>query len=69
MEKIAEAPKPEATVKEVDFKGVGLGGVDYLAKVSVSNPYPTPLPICRILYSFKCDGRCTISLSLSVLNK
>ncbi|KAK4266917.1 hypothetical protein QN277_023775 [Acacia crassicarpa] len=55
--KIAEAPMPEATVDDVDFQRVSREGVEYTAKVSVSNPYPTPLPICEISYSLKSDGR------------
>lgn len=55
--KIAETPMPEASVQDVDFKRVNWEGVEYLAKVSVSNPYPTSLPICEISYSLKSDGR------------
>ncbi|XP_028769330.1 desiccation protectant protein Lea14 homolog isoform X1 [Neltuma alba] len=55
--KIADVPMPEASVDDVDFKSVSREGVEYLAKVSVSNPYPTPLPICEISYSLKSDGR------------
>ncbi|KAF7826108.1 desiccation protectant protein Lea14-like protein [Senna tora] len=56
-EKIASVEKPEASVTNVDFKRVGTDGVEYLAMVSVSNPYPTPLPICEITYSLKSDTR------------
>ncbi|KAK7295150.1 hypothetical protein RJT34_18055 [Clitoria ternatea] len=57
VEKVTNMPKPEASVTDVDFKGVSREGVDYLAKVSVSNPYSTPIPICEIKYSFKSAGR------------
>nr|KYP47605.1 Desiccation protectant protein Lea14 isogeny [Cajanus cajan] len=56
-EKVTNMPKPEATVNDVDFTRVGRDGVQYLAKVSVSNPYSTPLPICEIKYSLKSAGR------------
>ncbi|KAL2330225.1 hypothetical protein Fmac_017806 [Flemingia macrophylla] len=56
-EKVANMPKPEATVTDVDFTRVGGDGVQYLAKVSVSNPYKTPIPICEIKYSLKSAGR------------
>ncbi|KAL1322387.1 hypothetical protein HN51_067385 [Arachis hypogaea] len=56
-DKVANMPKPEASVADVDFMRVGKDGVEYLAKVNVSNPYSTPLPICEIKYSLKSDGR------------
>ncbi|KAK7340318.1 hypothetical protein VNO77_21020 [Canavalia gladiata] len=56
-EKVANMPKPEAAVADVDFKRVSREGVEYLAKVSVSNPYPSPIPICEIKYSLKSAGR------------
>nr|APT40630.1 LEA2-2 [Caragana korshinskii] len=56
-EKVADMPKPEASITDVDFKRVGREGVEYLAKVSVSNPYSTSIPICEIKYSLKSNGR------------
>jgi LEA14-like dessication related protein len=56
-EKITNMPKPEASITDVDFKRVSREGVEYLAKVSVSNPYSTSIPICEITYSFKSAGR------------
>ncbi|KAK7394708.1 hypothetical protein VNO78_15243 [Psophocarpus tetragonolobus] len=56
-DKIANMPKPEASVTDVDFKRVGRDGLQFLAKVSVSNPYSTPLPICEIKYSLKSASR------------
>ncbi|QCE12375.1 hypothetical protein DEO72_LG10g3617 [Vigna unguiculata] len=56
-EKVANMPKPEATVADVDFQKVSCDSVQYLAKVSVSNPYATPLPICEIKYSLKSADR------------
>ncbi|WZY91159.1 hypothetical protein YC2023_047894 [Brassica napus] len=56
-EKLANIPTPEATVDDVDFKGVTRQGVDYHAKVSVKNPYPQAIPICQISYILKSDTR------------
>ena len=56
-EKIANAKKPEATVDDVDFVKASREGVQCLAKVTVSNPYAVPIPICEISYSLKSAGR------------
>lgn len=56
-EKVTNMPKPEASVTDVDFKRVSRDSVEYLAKVSVSNPYSTPIPICEIKYSLQSAGR------------
>ena len=56
-DKIANVKKPEASVEDVDFKRVSRECVEYLAKVAVSNPYGTPIPICEISYSLKSAGR------------
>jgi len=56
-EKISEMPKPEATFQDLDLKGVAMDGVSYLAKIAVSNPYPTSIPICEVDYSLKSDAR------------
>ncbi|KAL0308083.1 UNVERIFIED_CONTAM: Desiccation protectant protein Lea14 [Sesamum calycinum] len=56
-EKLANVPVPEATVTDVDFKGLGLDGITLLAKVSVSNPYSVPIPIGEIVYVVKSAGR------------
>ncbi|XP_071700894.1 desiccation protectant protein Lea14 homolog [Rutidosis leptorrhynchoides] len=55
-EKVASIPKPEATVTDVDLKGVNLSSVTYNAKVNVSNPYSTPIPIGEIRYVLKSSG-------------
>ena len=52
-EKISDVAKPEAHVADVDFKRVSKDHIEYLAKVSVQNPYSAPIPICEIKYSFK----------------
>ncbi|CAK9319104.1 unnamed protein product [Citrullus colocynthis] len=56
-EKVANMPKPEASVTNVDLKGISFGSVEYLANVSVSNPYSHSIPICEISYTLKSDGR------------
>ncbi|KAJ7951202.1 Late embryogenesis abundant protein Lea14-A [Quillaja saponaria] len=56
-EKIANMKKPEASLNDVDFKKVSHDSVEYLGKVSVNNPYGTPLPICEISYKLKSAGR------------
>jgi LEA14-like dessication related protein len=56
-EKVADMPKPEASITDVDFKGVSRESVEYLAKIDVSNPYSTSIPICEIKYSFQSANR------------
>ncbi|GMH31314.1 hypothetical protein Nepgr_033157 [Nepenthes gracilis] len=60
-EKIAEIPKPEASIEDVDIKGVSGDGVTYNAKVGVKNPYGHSLPICEISYTLKSAGRVIMS--------
>ncbi|XP_051136215.1 desiccation protectant protein Lea14 homolog [Andrographis paniculata] len=62
--KIEDLPKPEATVVDVDLKGVGFDGLRLLAKVSVANPYGVAIPICEIAYTVKSAGRCVASGSI-----
>jgi len=66
-EKVNDMAKPEASVTDVDFKRVSKDNVEYLAKVSVRNPYSTSIPICEINYSFKSASRYPFSL-LQLLN-
>ncbi|XP_031111705.1 desiccation protectant protein Lea14 homolog [Ipomoea triloba] len=56
-EKLAEMEKPEASIADVDIKGVGFDGFSFLAKVDVKNPYSVPIPICEIKYELKSAGR------------
>lgn len=63
-EKLANIPTPEATVDDVDFKGVTREGVDYHAKVSVKNPYSQSIPICQISYILKSATRSASFFSL-----
>nr|XP_043622014.1 desiccation protectant protein Lea14 homolog [Erigeron canadensis] len=48
--------KPEASVKDVDLKGVSLGHVTYNAKIIVTNPCGVSIPICEIRYILKSNG-------------
>ncbi|XP_015947795.1 desiccation protectant protein Lea14 homolog [Arachis duranensis] len=56
-EKMSDVAKPEAHVTDVDFKRVSKDHIEYLAKVSVQNPYSASIPICEIKYSFKSASR------------
>ncbi|KAJ9188279.1 hypothetical protein P3X46_003650 [Hevea brasiliensis] len=56
-EKVANIKKPEATVSDVDLSSVHRDRVEYIAKISVNNPYSHPLPICEVSYTLKSDGR------------
>nr|ACJ83952.1 unknown [Medicago truncatula]AFK49576.1 unknown [Medicago truncatula] len=66
-EKVADMPKPEANITDVDFKDVTRQSVEYLAKVNVSNPYSTSIPICEIKYSFKSANRFVFLSSSSLI--
>ncbi|KAI3996129.1 hypothetical protein MKX01_031483 [Papaver californicum] len=53
-EMVAKAvKKPEATLHDVIVKSVSFDSVTLLAKVSVSNPYVTPIPIGEVNYVLK----------------
>ena len=67
-EKVANVKTPEASVTDVDFKRVSLDAVEYLAKVSVDNPYGHPLPICEISYTLKSAGRLIPLLIIFIIN-
>ncbi|XP_022147268.1 desiccation protectant protein Lea14 homolog [Momordica charantia] len=56
-EKLANIPKPEASVNDVDFKSISRDSITYQADVSVSNPYSHAIPICEISYTLKSNGR------------
>uniref|UniRef100_A0A7N0TXC6 Water stress and hypersensitive response domain-containing protein n=1 Tax=Kalanchoe fedtschenkoi TaxID=63787 RepID=A0A7N0TXC6_KALFE len=60
-EKVAEVPKPEASVNDVHVKWVARDGVTYEAKVAVQNPYSHAIPICEITFVFKSAGRMVAS--------
>ncbi|XP_043696276.1 desiccation protectant protein Lea14 homolog [Telopea speciosissima] len=56
-EKIGNIKKPEATVTDVSFKSVTRDSAIVNAKISVSNPYSTSIPICEISYTLKSANR------------
>ncbi|KAA3458788.1 late embryogenesis abundant protein Lea14-A [Gossypium australe] len=56
-DKVANMKKPEASITDVDLTHVGRDGIQYNAKVSVTNPYSAPIPICEISYTLKSAGR------------
>uniref|UniRef100_A0A0V0HM86 Putative ovule protein n=1 Tax=Solanum chacoense TaxID=4108 RepID=A0A0V0HM86_SOLCH len=66
-EKIANMEKPEATITDVDLKGIGFDGVAFHAKVAVKNPYSVPIPIMEIDYVLKSATRFHFLL-LSTIN-
>ena len=63
-DKIADVPKPEATMTDVSVKHFSRDSATFDGKVSVKNPYSTKLPICEVSYTFKSDGRCVLSTYL-----
>lgn len=67
-EKVAEMKKPEATVTDVDLNDVSRECITYNAKVSVSNPYSTSIPICEISYTLKSADRYVHFLFLLISN-
>ncbi|KAL4312069.1 hypothetical protein GQ457_01G055190 [Hibiscus cannabinus] len=56
-DKLANMKKPEASITDVDLGHVGRDGIQYDAKVSVTNPYSVSIPICEISYTLKSAGR------------
>ncbi|ESQ36779.1 hypothetical protein EUTSA_v10009011mg [Eutrema salsugineum] len=56
-DKLAGVAKPEGSVTDVDLKDVNRDSVEYLAKVSVTNPYDHAIPICEINFTFHSAGR------------
>lgn len=57
VDKLTTIPKPEGSVTDVDLKDVNRDSVEYLAKVSVTNPYSHSIPICEINFTFNSAGR------------
>uniref|UniRef100_A0ACD5W196 Uncharacterized protein n=1 Tax=Avena sativa TaxID=4498 RepID=A0ACD5W196_AVESA len=56
-EKIAQMPKPEASLERVEFKSISREGITLHSYVDVSNPYSYRIPICELTYTFKSDGK------------
>lgn len=63
-EKIAQMPKPEASLERVSFKSISREGVALHSHVDVSNPYSYRIPICELTYTFKSDGKFVRSIIL-----
>ncbi|XP_074263359.1 late embryogenesis abundant protein Lea14-A-like [Silene latifolia] len=57
VDKVADIPKPEASIEDVDLKNVAKSGITYLAKLGVLNPYSHSIPICEISFCLKTDNR------------
>ena len=62
-DKLTTIEKPEANIDNVDFKRVSSDSVEYLAKLSVKNPYGHALPVCEISYTLKSAGRFHLIIS------
>ncbi|KAJ6686502.1 DESICCATION-RELATED PROTEIN LEA14-RELATED [Salix purpurea] len=60
-EKVVNVKTPEANITDMNLEGVHPDSIDYGAKVSVSNPYGTTIPIGEISYVFKSGGRVIVS--------
>ncbi|WOK98572.1 late embryogenesis abundant protein Lea14-A [Canna indica] len=56
-EKVANIPKPEASLTGVSIKSLTREGALFHSNVSVSNPYSHSLPICEISYTLKSIDR------------
>lgn len=56
-EKIAQIPKPEASLTDMSFKGMSRDAVTLHSEVSVTNPYSHRLPVCELSYTLKSAGR------------
>lgn len=68
VEKIADIPKPKASIEDVGFKKVGRDGVTYNAILGIMNPYSRSVPICEISYVLKSDGRFVFPLLLFLVS-
>ncbi|RAL54180.1 unnamed protein product [Cuscuta campestris] len=56
-EKLASMPMPEASISDVDIKGISVDGISYHVKVDVKNPYSSSIPICEIRYVLNSADR------------
>ncbi|KAH9604143.1 hypothetical protein KSS87_010483 [Heliosperma pusillum] len=57
VDKVADIPKPEASIDDFDLKNVARSGITYQAKLGVLNPYSHSIPICEISFCLKTDNR------------
>nr|XP_010924762.1 late embryogenesis abundant protein Lea14-A [Elaeis guineensis] len=60
-EKIANIPKPEATLTDVSVKSFNRSSATFHSEVTVTNPYNHALPICQISYTLKSADRVVVS--------
>ncbi|KAF8675978.1 hypothetical protein HU200_047479 [Digitaria exilis] len=56
-EKVAQIPKPEASLERVSFRSVTRQGIELHSHVDINNPYSHRIPICEVTYTFKSDGK------------
>jgi hypothetical protein len=56
-EKVAQIPKPEASLERVSFRSISRQGIELHSHVDVNNPYSHRIPICEITYTFKSAGK------------
>lgn len=56
-EKIAQIPRPEASLDRVAFQSVSREGITLHSHIDISNPYANRIPICELTYTFKSDGK------------
>ena len=56
-EKVAQIPKPEASLERVAFKSVSRQGIELQSHADVNNPYSHRIPICEVTYTFKSAGK------------
>lgn len=59
-EKIANIPKPEATLTKVSVKSFNRSSATFHSEVTVTNPYNNALPICEISYTLKSADRLVV---------
>ncbi|CAL1373807.1 unnamed protein product [Linum trigynum] len=55
---------PKVTVSDLDLKGLTFEHVEYLAKLTIDNPYPVSIPVTEIAYHFKSDGRVIVHVAI-----
>ncbi|URD71888.1 late embryogenesis abundant protein [Musa troglodytarum] len=56
-EKIAQTPKPEASLASVSIRSFTRDSVLFHSEVAVLNPYSHSIPICQLSYALKSAGR------------
>ncbi|XP_074576109.1 desiccation protectant protein Lea14 homolog [Curcuma longa] len=56
-DKVSDIPKPDASLAGVSVQSLSRDGVLFHSQVSVSNPFPFPIPVCEIAYTLKSAGR------------